>query len=392
VTGDTHRDDPGSFRSGSESRAGSGAPRGSLTRYRPVMLEALWRGGSVNGRRTGDPVCENARDQHTRVARVTSAAYPYLVIVAFVVLWPVIVRSEELIYLGVTIMVYAALAYSLDAVYSTVGLLPMSQGMVWGVGAYLGVILALHVNLPFLLTLLLAGLAAAVVNLLVVLPALRLSGHYYLIMTFAAAEAVTASVTNISSPALGGALGLTLVQPAELFGYSFQSSTQLLYLAGGLLIVVMLVLAWLRATRLGRGMVSVRENPTLARALGVQPWKYLMAAFAISGFLAGMIGVIYAYQSLNVSAGLFDGWASVQIALVLLIGGSRTRLGPFAGALVVYMLPQILGLGPVATQIAYGISLMALILFLPSGLVGGLPAAMRSARRRYSERAKAAEV
>ncbi len=308
---------------------------------------------------------------HLDLLRVVRTLGPPVIVVVAAVVFPVVIESQELIYLGVLAMIYAALAYSHDAIYSTVGLLPMAQALAWGAGAYTGALLMIHTELPYLLCAAAGGVAGATCNALVVLPSLRLRGGYYLILTFAAAQMAVVVVTNLNLDQLGGGSGLIVGDVPRILGQDFLTTTQLLRLAAAFLVFVMVVVFALRASRLGRAMVAVRENESVARSLGLRPWRFLLAAFTISGFLAGTLGLVYANLSLILEPKLFGAWSSVEIALVLLIGGAGTRIGPLVGAAVIVFLPEMLGLEPSATQIVYGLLLIAIMLFMPRGIMGG---------------------
>ncbi len=299
-----------------------------------------------------------------------------LVALSAIAAWPFIGVSSELLNLGVTVLIFAALAYSLEAVYATVGLLALSQGAVWGVGAYVGALTIIHYHFPFLLALLAGGIGGAIAGFLVGLPSLRTKGHYYLILTFAAAEAARISGDNWWG-LLKGSFGITLVEPAVILGTPLGTTTQLYFLALGGLLVVIVGLTLLQRLRMGRLMLAVRENEKLAESLGIRTGWSKLSAFALAGFLAGIVGVIYLHYVLHIEPDLFGGWAGVQIALILLIGGSRSRLGPIAGAVVVFMVPPLLHLDPLVTQMTYGVALIALILFVPRGIAGGVAAAMQ---------------
>lgn len=226
-----------------------------------------------------------------------------------------------------------------------------------------------------------AGIAGLVAGLIVGIPSLRARGHYYLIVTFAAAEAVRVLADN-TWPILNGPEGLTLVQSPSLFGLTVTSLQGLLYLNGALLILIMLALSVLRGSRRGRVMYAIRENEALARSLGIEIWPTKLLAFAIGGGMAGVVGAVYVPNLLHIEPDLFGGWAGVQIALILLIGGTRHTLGPFVGALLVVMAPSAVGLGPAATQITYGVALIVLILFMPKGIVGTAASMLTSLARR----------
>ena len=115
----------------------------------------------------------------------------------------------------------------------------------------------------------------------------------------------------------------------------------------------------------------------LAQAVGVNANLYKIWAFTISGMFAGVAGAFYAYKLRHIYPDVFDSFFGVELAMMILIGGSRTLMGPLVGAIIVGFLPEILnlmglGLGPDEKQIMFGMILIAVIVFLPQGLAVGV--------------------
>ena len=130
-----------------------------------------------------------------------------------------------------------------------------------------------------------------------------------------------------------------------------------------------LVIAILRAHAFGRALRTVRENERFALSLGLNAARTRLVAFAISGALAGIGGVLYAYQLKHMGPEWFGATSGIQIVLILLIGGARSAIGPILGAIVFFSLPEFVSIDPVSTQIFYGLALIAIVLISPDGVV-----------------------
>jgi ABC-type multidrug transport system fused ATPase/permease subunit len=125
-------------------------------------------------------------------------------------------------------------------------------------------------------------------------------------------------------------------------------------------------------SKLGRTLRGIRENEELAEAIGIHTLYYKILIFAISGLFAGWGGLLYGYHLRHIAPQLFGAFGSIQLVLMLLLGGSRTLWGPVVGAVIVFFLPEVLGLDPIQSRILYGALLILVILLLPRGLAHGI--------------------
>jgi branched-chain amino acid transport system permease protein len=217
----------------------------------------------------------------------------------------------------------------------------------------------------------LCGLLAIVVGL----PALRLRGIYLALATIAFVEVVR--VLSLNLPITGGSIGIFgIPQP-------FETKFEFIWLALPFLILVALFVYRLERVRVGRALASLREDELAASAMGINPTFYKVLAFTLGAIIAGACGALSAHflNTWNARQGTFD--ASILILAYVIIGGSRTWLGPIAGAFLLTALPEVLrGLGdlpglPVAVAqflkdgrlIIFGLLIAFSTLFFPQGLV-----------------------
>ena len=293
--------------------------------------------------------------------------------------------SNQFLQIFTLAFLFAIPAVGLSLLYGEGGQMSVASGALYGVGAYVAAIGAREHVLTIWLALPLAALAAAVAATLVGLTALRVRGHYFLIITFAFAELWRITMVNLRS-LTGGNQGVMVLEPVTLPGIGEIESLRAFYflgLAATLLAAFIVVL--LRCSAFGRALRAVRENERLAVSLGLNAARVRLVAFAISGALAGAAGTLYAYNLKHVGPDLFGATAGIQIVLVLLIGGARSAIGPLIGALLFSLLPEFVALDPITTQILYGFALIVIVLISPEGMVpriaGWLASALRWSRR-----------
>ena len=207
----------------------------------------------------------------------------------------------------------------------------------------------------------LAAALTAALAVLVGLPVLRLRGIYLAIATIALVEIVRVAILNL--PFTGGATGIFgIPQPfQEPFGY--------IWLSGGLLAVCGWLFQRLEASRLGRSMAAVREDELASRCMGIQTTRVKLTAFVASAVLAGITGVIAAHylNTWNARQGSFD--VAITTLAFVILGGSRSWLGPVIGGLMLTALPELLRPVGDLRLVLFGLVILLGPVFFPQGLI-----------------------
>ncbi|MBV9703261.1 MAG: branched-chain amino acid ABC transporter permease, partial [Methylobacteriaceae bacterium] len=252
-----------------------------------------------------------------------------------------------------------------------------------GVGAYTGAILA-RSGVGFWPTLPLAAVLSAGVAGLLGLPSLRVSGHHFVIITFAFCGLLTIILIN-GGTFTGAATGLDIGPIEPLFGINFGILQNTYYLVLSFVALSILLTHVIIVSRYGRTLRSIRENEPLARSVGIDTGLHKIGAFMLSGAFAGVAGILQAYFLAHISPDLYGAFPSIYLSLMVMLGGARALFGPLGGAIIVYFLPEILKLDPVDSRIAYGIGLIAVILLLPSGVIAGAATIFGKLARRFSQ-------
>jgi branched-chain amino acid transport system permease protein len=212
-----------------------------------------------------------------------------------------------------------------------------------------------------LLEMLIAAVASAVLAVIVGVPALRLRGIYLALATIAFVEILR--VVSLNLEVTGGAVGI--------FGIPQPFENPLAYglLVLPLLLIVMFFVFRLERSRIGRAFIAIREDELAADAMGINPTYHKVLAFVMGAILAGIVGAISAHflNTWNARQGTFD--ASINSLAYVLIGGSRTFVGPVMGGLILTALPEILRDLKDLRLIVNGLLLTIGAIYLPQGLI-----------------------
>lgn len=297
----------------------------------------------------------------------------YLVVCAFALIFGILSftgalsMSNQLLMEKISIAVL--LAVSLCMVVGFLGELSLGHAGFMCVGAYLGgklssvLVNAMGGNennlLALFLSLLVGGLLAAVFGFIIGLPALRLRGDYLAIVTLAFGEIVRSLFMNLPAELFGGTLGLKT--PRFNRAYLF-------VIAFALVIACLAVTQNLMRSKHGRAIISIKDNEIAARATGIDVTKYKLFVFTISSFFAGVAGVLYSYTQSTVQSGNFDYNYSIEILVMVVLGGMGSINGSLiAAALITFLnvkLQTILtGDMAVLRNLIYAVILIAIVIY-----------------------------
>jgi branched-chain amino acid transport system permease protein len=249
------------------------------------------------------------------------------------------------------------------------GQLSLASPGFYALGGYIAAVISTKV-LPvsgmypvqyLLLEMLIAGVASAVLAVIVGVPALRLRGIYLALATIAFVEILR--VVSLNLEVTGGAVGIFgIPQP-------FENPLAYAWLVLPLLLIVMFFVFRLERSRIGRAFVAIREDELAADAMGINPTYHKVLAFVMGAILAGIVGAISAHflNTWNARQGTFD--ASINSLAYVLIGGSRTFVGPVMGGLILTALPEVLRDLKDLRLIVNGLLLTIGAIYLPQGLI-----------------------
>jgi branched-chain amino acid transport system permease protein len=283
-------------------------------------------------------------------------------------------------HLHVVIMagIFTILALSLNLLLGYTGQLSLGHTAFFGIGAYTSALVTLRWAWPFWLGLPAAALAAGLAGWGIGALALKLRGAYFVLVTISFAGVI--SLVSINWMDLtNGPLGLPGVPPAELGPLSLRTKPAYYYLVLVAAAAAYLVCHRLVHSRLGRAFLALRENEPLAESVGIDPTLTLVLATVVSAALAGVAGSLYAHYTRFVSPEVFLFSYTVTMVIMVVAGGKGTLAGPVVGALLFTVLPEALreAMAWQWQMLAYGVLLVALVFFLPRGIVPALSRAWR---------------
>lgn len=261
----------------------------------------------------------------------------------------------------IMIMINIILAASLNITVGILGQISLGHAGFMSVGAYsAGLFLksGLMQGLPaYLCALLLGGLAALILGFLVGIPSLRLKGDYLAIITLAFGEIVRVFIEYFDFT--GGAQGLS--------GIPTQKNMPLIYL---ICVISVLLMYSMMTSRHGRLILAIREDEIAAEASGVNLSRSKIFAFAYSAMFAGIAGAVYAQYMGLLSARQFGTTASIDILVMVVLGGMGSFTGSILSAIALTILPEFLRAIHEYRMILYSLALIIVMLYRPSGLLG----------------------
>ncbi len=277
--------------------------------------------------------------------------------------------------------IYIIMAVSLNIATGYLGQLPLGHAGFMSVGGYSCALFIIHMMPVFGLTaktmaadnpaailllflgLVFGGLCAALCGLVIGIPALRLKGDYLAIITLGFAEIIRVVINNID-----GVLGFTLTGGAKgLSGIPSYTSFLRVFIA---VIAVLFLIHTMMKSRHGRAILAIRDNEIAAEASGVNVTYYKTLAFVVSAFFAGVGGALYAGCIGVMDPSKFGFMKSVEILVMVVLGGMGSMLGSVISATVLTILPEALRAFATYRMVVYAVVLIIVMIFRPQGLLG----------------------
>ena len=276
------------------------------------------------------------------------------------------------------VLIYAIAGLGLMLLAGFTGLFSLGHAAFLGVGAYTQAVL-IGMGWPFPLALACAALLSAAVGLVVGLPALRVKGIYLGMATLSfgfIVEEVFARWESVT----GGNAGIHIKHP-DIFGWVISTGEQFYFLCLVITVAATLGILNLLRSPTGRAFVAIRDSEISAQSMGIHLAYYKTLSFALSAALAGVAGALYAHKLQFISPDQFNILQSIDLLLMIVIGGVGSVHGAFLGAIFLISMPQVISLSkdylpavigqaPGLQGLVYGLVLIAFVLFEPMGLYG----------------------
>jgi len=272
----------------------------------------------------------------------------------------------------VLIYAIALIGYNILTGYN--GQLSLGHGAFFAVGAYTAAILLDRNVMPYWATIPVAAVVSFAVGFLFGFPALRLSGLYLAITTFALATATPQLLKfHLFEKWTGGVAGVVVMKPEAPAGIPLTADQWMYFFCLGVALV-MLFIAWnLINGRVGRAIVAIRDNPVAAESMGIDVALYKTVTFGISAMFTGVAGALSALVSQFVSPDSFTAFFSFSLLVGSVVGGVTSIFGAIFGAIFIQFIPNIAGdISKAAPWAIYGAFLIAFMYVLPGGVMEGL--------------------
>ncbi len=343
---------------------------------------------SASWQRSRTAIRESAPVKGVRENRYGRYAF-YGITILIVFLMPLLIGQYWNYTVG-TVGIYVVLGLGLNIVVGLAGLLDLGYVAFFAIGAYSMALLTApapqHVLWGFWAALPIGIVMAALAGILLGIPVLRMRGDYLAIVTLGFGEIIRILInSDLLSNFSGGPRGVPDVGGPTLFGRPFSNDIDFVYLILLAVLLIIFVTNRLKNSRVGRAWISMREDETVARAMGINTLKYKLMAFSIGAAFAGLGGAIFASRNQFTGPGDHTLMVSINVLCLVIVGGMGSIPGVIAGAFVLKGLPEILRELDNYRVLAFGALLVLMMIVRPEGLI---PSSQR--RLELSEKQEAA--
>jgi branched-chain amino acid transport system permease protein len=300
-------------------------------------------------------------------------------------LTPLVMRNPYDLGILNLIGIYVIVVLGLNLFIGFAGQISLGHAAFFGLGAYGSAVLSATYHVPAWPAMILTAGAMVVVALVLGVPTLRLTGHYLAMATLGFNYVVDSLFVQWDT-VTGGPSGLSGVPPLSIGGLTFDSDLKFHYLVWTFALVALTLCLNLVRSGVGRGLAALAEDEVAAAALGVDVRRQKIGVFILSAVFASVAGNLYAHYFSYVNPDAFTIFKSLDLVIMVVVGGLGSVWGTLFGAAFITILPHFLGFLENYTDIIHGVILVVILLFLPQGFVSGLMDILRLrwARRRLA--------
>ena len=267
---------------------------------------------------------------------------------------------------GIAIIVVSGL----DLLFGYSGQISLGHAGFSCIGAYASTILTKDLGIPVLISMILASILACLVAVVIAFPAAKLVHHFLALITISFGELMHLFASH-AEKLTGGFVGINFIPEPSIFGFVFDTNFRYYYLVLAFVLVLLLLKTRIVNSRTGRALIAIRENTHSSDGIGIPVRRYKILAFTISAFYAAIGGGLYAHLVGYISPESFIQGTSVMFLTMLLFGGMGNFWGSIVGAVTLTMVSEWLqGLGSYQ-MLVYGVFLLIIVVFIPSGVTRG---------------------
>jgi branched-chain amino acid transport system permease protein len=301
------------------------------------------------------------------MSKLLSMRLAGMVFFGFFFIFPLLGTNEFYLYVATQVLIYIILTLGLNILVGYAGQLAFSSAAMFGIGAYVAGLLIKRLHVSYWLAAPSGVIAAMAVGTLLALPALRLSGIYLALATLAFAQCTLWVMTHWISVTYG-ASGFTIAS-VNFWPLPISSDHGMYYLSWICCVVLLLLMRNLIQSRIGRAFVALRDHEIAAQSLGVYLLKYKALAFALSGFYAGVSGVLFAGLLTFIGPESFGLQQIVLQFAAMVMGGTATIAGSVLGGFLIVFIQELVKEFKFSIEITFGALLALFIILRPSGLI-----------------------
>jgi branched-chain amino acid transport system permease protein len=296
-----------------------------------------------------------------------------LIVLAIFIALPFVYSQKYVMHIVSLAMIFAIAALALQLLLGFAGLLSIGQAAFLGIGAYTSALVTTALAMPFELGVLAAGLVAGIASLTLV-PITRLRGVYLAVATLGFTIIVHLVILN-EEWLTGGSFGLLRIPWPSLGPWSLRGEVPTYYLCLAVLVLTFIALHRLIPSRFGRALQAIMQDEDAARASGINVTYYKSQAFVVAAVITGFAGSLFAHHAHYLNPNDFTFWKSIEILIMVAVGGIGSFAGAVVGAFVVVLLPEYLRAVDEFRMVIFG-GLLIVFMGLGHSGIAGLAAAI----------------
>jgi branched-chain amino acid transport system permease protein len=289
---------------------------------------------------------------------------------------PLLIRGDYFLSVLVFMGLNSLVVMGLSMLMGYAGQISLGHAAFYGIGAYCTGVLTTHFGFSIYLSFFAGIILSILMAIIIGIPALRLKGHYLAVATLGIGEIVFI-IFNELVEFTGGPSGLSNIPAIHLGNFQFNSSLRFYYLVWGINLLALFFSLNIIHSRIGRALRSMHGSETAASAMGVNLSLLKIQVFVLSAVFASIAGSLYAHFVSFISPNNFGLMVSIMFLMMGVIGGIHNIWGALLGASLLTFLPEYLRIFNQYDILVYGAILLAILLFMPEGLLEGTPVLIR---------------
>ena len=295
-------------------------------------------------------------------------------------LFPLFIQSDYYLSIMILVGINAITVMGLSLLMGYAGQISLGHAAFVGIGAYCSGVLTVKFGFSIFIAFFCGLFLSAIMAMAIAIPTLKLKGHYLAVATLGFGEIIYI-VFNELLGITGGPSGLSGIPSIHFFSYSFKGGVRYFYLVWAMAILLLIFSLNVIHSRIGRALRAVHGSEIAAEAMGVNVSQFKIQVFVLSALYASVAGTLYAHFVTFISPPTFGLFVSILLLMMVVMGGGGSIWGALLGAGILTILPEYLRAFKDFDILVYGIILMAILLFMPEGILKGLTVLVKWIKR-----------